>query len=91
MTATESGQKTGRAVAGEELFENLAHFMVVHNGQSVVSGVRIPRVARFAEWNGDSAHAMKGAGFMVFDGLWTVDGTNLSNCDSDCGRLYGQA
>ncbi|MDO0932868.1 hypothetical protein QQY66_14620 [Streptomyces sp. DG2A-72] len=31
------------------------------------------------------------AGFMVFDDLWTVDGTNLAQCDSDCGRPYGQA
>ena len=39
---------------------------------------------------GASAHAMKAAGFMVFDDLWTVDGTNLAQCDSDCGRPYGQ-
>jgi hypothetical protein len=34
---------------------------------------------------------MKTAGFMVFDDLWTVDGANLAQCDSDCGRPYGQA
>ncbi len=38
-----------------------------------------------------SAQAMKAAGFMVFDDLWTVDGTNLAQCDADCGRPYGQA
>lgn len=37
-----------------------------------------------------SAHAMKSAGFMVFDGLWTVNGENAAQCDSDCGRPYGQ-
>lgn len=35
-----------------------------------------------------TAHAMKAAGFMVFDGLWTVDGTNAAQCDSDDGRDY---
>ncbi len=34
MTATANDQKTGRAVAGEELFESLAHFVVIHNGQA---------------------------------------------------------
>jgi hypothetical protein len=38
-----------------------------------------------------SAHAMKAAGFMIFDGLWTVNGENAAQCDSDCGRPYGQA
>ncbi|WP_064457001.1 glycine-rich domain-containing protein [Streptomyces hygroscopicus] len=38
-----------------------------------------------------SAHAMKAAGFMVFDDLWTVNGENAAQCDSDCGRPYGQA
>lgn len=28
MTATANDQRTGRAVAGEELFESLAHFVV---------------------------------------------------------------
>jgi hypothetical protein len=35
-----------------------------------------------------TAHAMKAAGFMVFDDLWTVDGTNAAQCDSDDGRDY---
>ncbi|MFJ4825996.1 hypothetical protein ACIP5L_22275 [Streptomyces bacillaris] len=38
-----------------------------------------------------SAQAMKAAGFMLFDDLWTVDGTNLAQCEADCGRPYGQA
>lgn len=38
-----------------------------------------------------SAHAIKTAGFMVFDDLWTVNGRNAAQCDSDCGRPYGSA
>ncbi|ASQ97889.1 hypothetical protein [Streptomyces sp. 11-1-2] len=38
-----------------------------------------------------SAHAMKAAGFMVFDDLWTVNGENAAQCDADCGRPYGQS
>ncbi|MFG2584089.1 glycine-rich domain-containing protein [Streptomyces malaysiensis] len=38
-----------------------------------------------------STHAMKAAGFMVFDDLWTVNGENAAQCDSDCGRPYGQS
>lgn len=41
MTATANDQKTGRAVAGEELFESLAHFVVIHNGQSPDRAERI--------------------------------------------------
>jgi hypothetical protein len=33
MTATANDQRTGRAVAGEELFDSLTHFVVTHNGQ----------------------------------------------------------
>ncbi|WP_075738543.1 hypothetical protein [Streptomyces acidiscabies] len=140
MTATASDQKTGRAVAGEELFESLAHFVVTHNSQSAERAERIADQAvafvvtaatatvpmvpsddvdfglhalilhtkehagRFLHHNpkpgggprdpehiAASAHAMKAAGFRVSDDLWTVDGTNLANCDSDCGRPYGQA
>ncbi|MCT9077188.1 glycine-rich domain-containing protein [Streptomyces fulvoviolaceus] len=36
-----------------------------------------------------AAHAMKAAGFQVFDELWTVNGENAAQCDSDCGRPYG--
>ncbi|MFD7894271.1 glycine-rich domain-containing protein [Streptomyces sp. NPDC059743] len=36
-----------------------------------------------------SAHAIKAAGFVVFDGLWSVNGENAAQCDSDCGRPYG--
>ncbi|MEU5337966.1 hypothetical protein AB0G51_32285 [Streptomyces asoensis] len=147
MTATANDQKTGRTVAGEELFDSLTHFVMVHNGQSRERAERIadqavafvvttatatvPMVpsddvdlglhalilhtkeyaglcdryaSRFLHHNpgpgggprdrkkvAASAHAMKAAGFMVFDDLWTVDGTNLAQCDADCGRPYGQA
>ncbi|MET7917571.1 hypothetical protein ABZU45_16820 [Streptomyces avermitilis] len=147
MTATANDQKTGRAVAGEELFESLARFVVVHDAQSLERAERIADQAvaflvtastatapmvpsdyvdlglhalilhtkeyaglceqyagRFLHHNpmpggggrdpekvAASAHAMKAAGFVVFDELWTVDGTNLAQCDSDCGRPYGQA
>ncbi|WP_043734476.1 glycine-rich domain-containing protein [Streptomyces zinciresistens] len=146
MTATVNDLKTGRAVAGEELFESLTHFVVVNNGQSPDRAERIADQAvaflvtaatanvplvpsddvdlglhalilhtkeyarlceryagRFLHHNPKpgggprdllmvitAARAMKAAGFMVFDDLWTVDGTNLAQCDSDCGRPYGQ-
>ncbi|MFG3349243.1 hypothetical protein ACGF1Z_29820 [Streptomyces sp. NPDC048018] len=35
-----------------------------------------------------TAHAMKAKGFMVLDDLWTVNGENAAQCDSDCGRDY---
>ena len=38
-----------------------------------------------------SARAMKAAGFRVHDDLWTHNGENLAQCDSDCGRPYGTA
>ncbi|HWU05287.1 MAG TPA: hypothetical protein VN520_02585 [Streptomyces sp.] len=38
-----------------------------------------------------SARAMKAAGFQVFDDLWTVNGQNAAQCDSDDGRPYGAA
>lgn len=41
MTATVNDQRTGRAVAGEELFESLAHFVVAHNGKSPERAQRI--------------------------------------------------
>ncbi|MFB6752288.1 glycine-rich domain-containing protein [Streptomyces sp. NPDC056353] len=146
MTATANDQRTGRAVAGEELFESLAHFVVVHNAQSperaqliadqavaflvTAATATVPMIpsdvdlglhalilhtkeyaalceryagrflhhnpapgggARDPERVASSARAMKATGFRVFDDLWTVDGTNLAQCDSDCGRPYGQA
>ncbi|GAA3048276.1 hypothetical protein [Streptomyces glomeratus] len=147
MTETANDQRTGRAVAGEELSESLTHFVVVHNGQSPERAERIadqavafvvtaatatvPMVplddvdlglhalilhtkeyaelreryagrflhhnptpgggARNPEKVAASARAMKAAGFMVCDDLWTVNGTNLAQCDSNCGRPYGQA
>jgi hypothetical protein len=35
-----------------------------------------------------TAHAVKATGFMVMDDLWTVNGENAAQCDSDCGRDY---
>lgn len=46
--------------------------------------------ARDPELVAASARAVKAAGFMVFDDLWTVNAVNLAQCDSDCGRPYGQ-
>ncbi|MFB7951439.1 glycine-rich domain-containing protein [Streptomyces sp. NPDC056045] len=147
MTATMNDQRTGREVVGEELFESLAYFVAVHNGQTperaeqiadqavaflvTVATATVPMVpsddvdmglhalilhtkeyaelcekhaGRFLHHNprpgggprdpklvAASAQAMKASGFMVFDDLWTVDGENLAQCDSDCGRPYGQA
>ncbi|WP_405686187.1 glycine-rich domain-containing protein [Streptomyces sp. NBC_00057] len=147
MTATVNDQRTGREVVGEELFESLAHFVAVHNGQTperaeriadqavaflvTVATATVPMVpsddvdmglhalilhtkeyaelcekhaGRFLHHNprpgggprdpklvAASAQAMKASGFVVFDDLWTVDGENLAQCDSDCGRPYGQA
>jgi hypothetical protein len=147
MTTTANAQRTGRSVAGEELFRSLTHFVVTHNGQSrrraeriadqavafvaTAATATVPMVpsddvdlglhalilhtkdyaslceeyagrflhhspkpgggARDPEKVAASAQAMKAAGFVVFDDLWTVDGTNLAQCDADCGRPYGQA
>ncbi|MFE1796229.1 hypothetical protein ACFW9L_08690 [Streptomyces sp. NPDC059517] len=41
MTATANDQRTGRMVAGEDLFESLARFVVVHDGQSPERAERI--------------------------------------------------
>ncbi|MFD9103927.1 hypothetical protein ACFVZN_22915 [Streptomyces virginiae] len=38
-----------------------------------------------------TAHAIKANGFMVLDSLWTVNGENAAQCDSDCGRDYRAA
>ncbi|WP_314250641.1 hypothetical protein [Streptomyces sp. DSM 40907] len=38
-----------------------------------------------------TAHAIKANGFMVMDDLWTVNGENAAQCDSDCGRDYRTA
>ncbi|UFQ15490.1 MULTISPECIES: glycine-rich domain-containing protein [Streptomyces] len=37
-----------------------------------------------------SVQAIKTAGFLVLDDLWTVNGENTAQCDADCGRPYGQ-
>ncbi|MFI5965131.1 glycine-rich domain-containing protein [Streptomyces asoensis] len=41
MTTTTSDHRTGRAVAGEGLFESLARFVVIHNGQPSERAERI--------------------------------------------------
>ncbi|MFJ3922760.1 hypothetical protein [Streptomyces sp. NPDC090022] len=38
-----------------------------------------------------TAHAIKANGFLVLDALWTVNGENAAQCDSDCGRDYRAA
>ncbi|MEU1121542.1 MULTISPECIES: hypothetical protein [unclassified Streptomyces] len=147
MTITERELKTGRATAGEELFDSLARFLVVQEhierrraeliaDQAVAfvvtaATVSVPMMpsdevdlglhalilhtrayagicqeyaGRFLHHNpapggggrdpeivAGSARAMKTAGFRVCDELWTVNGENLAQCDSDCGRPYGQA
>ncbi|WP_329289612.1 hypothetical protein [Streptomyces pseudovenezuelae] len=49
-----------------------------------------PGIPRTVEGVAASAKAMKAAGFYVFDERWTVDGENAFQCDSDCGRPYGE-
>ncbi|MFJ8931573.1 hypothetical protein ACIRLA_33820 [Streptomyces sp. NPDC102364] len=145
MTDLMRDLNTGRCVAGEELFDSIAHFVVIHDKETraraemiadqavafVVSAATatVPMVpsddvdkglhafilhtkeyaaacdkhaGRFIHHNpkpgggprdpekvAASAHAMKAAGFRVFDELWTVNGENLAQCDSDDGRDYG--
>jgi hypothetical protein len=48
-----------------------------------------PGVPRTVEDVTRSAHAMKAGGFQVIDTRWTV-GDTAFQCDSDCGRPYGQ-
>ncbi|MFD7539544.1 hypothetical protein [Streptomyces sp. NPDC059819] len=147
MTALAIDLKTGRSLVTTELFDSVAHFVHVHNGQSIERAERIADQAfafvataaaatvpmvpsdevdhglhafilhtkayaefcdqhagRFLHHNPapgtgcrtleavtTSAHAMKAAGFMVLDDLWTVNGENAAQCDSDCGRPYGSA
>lgn len=147
MTVTDHELKTGRALAGETLFDSLAQFLVV---QEHIARPRAEMIAdqamafvvtaatatvpmmpsdevdlglhalilhtkayaeicqtyagRFLHHNpapgaggrdpemvAGSARAMKAAGFRVLDDLWTFNGENLAQCDSDCGRPYGQA
>ncbi|MBW5250890.1 hypothetical protein JGS39_18150 [Streptomyces sp. P01-B04] len=143
MTVVANETKTGRVLAGEELFDSIANFVMQHDGESLERAQRIADQAvayvatatspmmpsddvdkgyhafilhtkayaefcnrhggRFLHHNPapapveggrplanvrSTAHAMKAAGFMVFDDLWTVDGTNAAQCDSDDGRDY---
>ncbi|MFF8845466.1 glycine-rich domain-containing protein [Streptomyces sp. NPDC015127] len=61
-----------------------------HAGRFLHHNAR-PGVPRKVEDVTASARAMKAAGFMVIDARWTVDGENAAQCDSDCGRPYGEA
>ncbi len=56
----------------------------LHHNPAPGGGGRDPEMVKAA------AHAMKAAGFMVLDDLWTVNGQNAAQCDSDCGRPYGK-
>lgn len=147
MTLTEHELKSGRSIAGEDLFNSLAHFVVLHHqvereraeliADQAVAFVVTASTATVAMMPSDdvdmglhalilhtkdyaelcqkyagrflhhnprpgakgrdpqivagSARAMKAAGFRVFDDLWMFNGENLAQCDSDCGRPYGQA
>jgi hypothetical protein len=55
----------------------------LHHNPAPGGGGRDPEMVKA------SAHAMKATGFMVLDDLWTVNGENAAQCDSDCGRPYG--
>ncbi|OKI08268.1 hypothetical protein A6A06_33935 [Streptomyces sp. CB02923] len=145
MTTMATEQRTGRELIDKDLFDRLAHFVVVHNGESrdqaekiidqavafvaSVGGTDIPLVpsddvdkglhafilhtreyAKFCEQRGGrflhhspagpgplsrsfaavsaSAHAVKAAGFLVHEDLWTVNGLSAGQCDSDDGRPY---
>ncbi|MFI1676520.1 glycine-rich domain-containing protein [Streptomyces sp. NPDC020607] len=57
----------------------------LHHNATPTAGGRDP------EQVAASARAMKAAGFRVLDHLWVHNGQNLGQCDSDCGRPYGQA
>ncbi|MGW0682852.1 hypothetical protein ACWD2L_05755 [Streptomyces sp. NPDC002754] len=145
MTDLMRDLNTGRSIAGEELFDSIAHFVVLHEQETrtraemiadqalafvaTAATATVPMMpsddvdkglhafilhtkeyaelcdkyaGRFLHHNpkpggggrapekvAASAHAMKAAGFRVFDELWTVNGENLAQCDSDDGRDYG--
>lgn len=65
-------------------------FCQKHAGRFLHHNAR-PGVPRKLEDVQASARAMKAAGFRVIDDRWAVDGENAAQCDSDCGRPYGQA
>ncbi|GAA1357991.1 hypothetical protein [Streptomyces beijiangensis] len=65
-------------------------FCTEHAGRFLHHNAR-PGIPRKVEDVTASAHAMKAAGYLVLDEHWTVNGANAAQCDSDCGRPYGQA
>lgn len=145
MTELMRDLNTGRSVVGEDLFDSIAQFVVLHDNETraraemiadqavafvvTAATATVPmmpsddvdkgfhalilhtkdyaelceqQAGRFLHHNprpgggprdpekvAASARAMKAAGFRVFDELWTVNGENLAQCDSDDGRDYG--
>ncbi|MDI3390725.1 hypothetical protein QIS99_31690 [Streptomyces sp. B-S-A8] len=71
--------------------KDYADFCQQHAGRFLHHNPRPGGGGRTLEAVQTSTHAMKAAGFMVLDDLWTVNGENAAQCDSDCGRPYGQA
>ncbi|MFI1829576.1 glycine-rich domain-containing protein [Streptomyces sp. NPDC020412] len=71
--------------------KDYADFCQKHAGRMLHHNPRPGGGGRTLEAVTASAHAIKAAGFVVHDGLWTVDGENAAQCDSDCGRPYGSA
>ncbi|MGW8630642.1 glycine-rich domain-containing protein [Streptomyces sp. NPDC055793] len=63
-------------------------FCQQHAGRFLHHNAR-PGVPRTVEDVARSAQAMKAAGFRVTDDRWSV-GDTAFQCDSDCGRPYGQ-
>lgn len=68
-----------------------ADFCQKHAGRFLHHNPRPGGGGRTLESVTASAHAMKSAGFLVFDDLWVVDGQNAAQCDADCGRDYRNA
>lgn len=71
--------------------KDYADFCQQHAGRFLHHNPRPGGGGRTLEAVQTSAHAMKAAGFLVLDDLWTVNGENAAQCDSDCGRPYGRA
>ncbi|MGX1953098.1 hypothetical protein ACWIGY_22735 [Streptomyces anulatus] len=67
--------------AYREFCETYAGRFLEHNPRPGAGGRALGEVQA-------TAHAMKAAGFMVLDDLWTVDGESAAQCDADDGRDY---
>ncbi|QDY78299.1 hypothetical protein [Streptomyces qinzhouensis] len=70
--------------------KDYAEFCQEHAGRMLHHNPRLGGGGRTVEAVTTSAHAIKAAGFVVHDDLWTVNGENAAQCDSDCGRPYGR-